>query len=138
MLRKVVNVPVFGLMLLSALSAFSQADKGIRQEISLQPTSCEVRRIVLDEAFAAFQNLGDSSFLIIIARRGLNENRRSLALARMKDIEKFIHFRRVTDRYVLAEGPRTNNLGSAEIYVQGKLVGTIYFARNSGPRCDDN
>src|SRR5687767_15137196 len=127
MLRKIVGLMAFGLVFFTALSVFPQADKGTKSKISPQPTSCEVKRIILDRAFVDFQKLEDSSTLIIIIRLGFNKSKRSLALSRMQDIEKFIQFRRVTDRYVLAEGSRTNNLGSAEIYIGGILTGEFYF-----------
>lgn len=136
MFKYIVHFLVFGLTLVAAVSAPAQHGKILGTEVAEQPTSCEINRILLDRAFVEFQRLNDDSSLIIITRPGLSERQRKLTLARGRDIEKFIHFRRVTNRYVLAEGPAISNLGSSEIYVGGTLIGTIVFARNSKLVCE--
>ncbi len=136
MFNSVVVFLAFGLTLFTAVPAFAQAEKGARKDkdVSPQPTSCEVSRIVLDRAFIEFQKRKDSSYLIIISRRGSGEKLSSLT-ARTRDLEKFIKFRRVTDRYVLAEGPTAGGLGSTEIYVGGVLSEVFYSAPNSKLFC---
>lgn len=136
MFGKIVTSLAFCLILFSAASVFAQTEKGTRMDLSPKPTSCEVKRIILDRAFVEFRNLEDSSFLIIITRLGSGESLRSLTFARMQDVEKFIKFRGVTDRYVLAEGSSRGKLGTSEIYVGGHLIGVIYFARNSELLCE--
>lgn len=136
MIRKSLGLWLFGLVFFTPLSVFSQTDKQIVNEISPEPTSCEVKRMILDRAFADFQKLEDSSSLIFIIRLGINETKHSVALSRINEIEKFVQFRKVTDRYVLAVGSRTDSLGKAEIYVGGKLSGELYFAVNSKLICE--
>lgn len=92
------------------------------------PMGCEQVRTMLDSALVEFQKSDDpKSYLILVFRSGRKDGRKSLNASRMRDTEKHFKMRRVVSRYRLTEMPPTVGLGRADIYVGGRLFGSLFF-----------
>ena len=106
---------------------------GFQRDTVKSATNCEESLRVLDSAIAETKRFPDSS-LIVILRRGAGESDARLSKRRFRLIERYMTEARRT-AHVIAEGSPTNGLGVIDLYVRGKLEGTIYLKRNSRSVC---
>lgn len=95
------------------------------------PSHCEYVRAILDDSLVRASEIEDAH-VIFIFRLGKNEKSRKLINQRMELVRNHIKFRKQDpDRFILAEGEKTNGLGKLEIYIAGKLAGVIFAKKNA-------
>jgi hypothetical protein len=116
---------IIWLTLLSPFSLFSQikSDKEI-------PSDCEYVRGILDATLAQVADIEDSN-VILIFRLGKGEKSKAVINRRMELVRNHINFRKQNpEKFVLAEGEKTNGLGKVEIYIKGKLTEVLFAKKN--------
>jgi hypothetical protein len=123
--RKHSAILIIWLTLFSPFSLFSQvkSDKEI-------PSDCEYVRGILDLVLAQGANIEDSD-IILIFRLGKGEKSKKVINRRMEVVRNHINFRKQNlEKFVLAEGEKTNGLGKVEIYIKGKLTEVLFAKKN--------
>lgn len=95
------------------------------------PSTCEEVRHAYDEAIAHSQKSSESK-VIVIFREGKNETKKGLIKLRMKALSQHIKFRGSPfERFVLATGEKAPELGTLEIYIEGRLEWQLFAAPNA-------
>jgi hypothetical protein len=102
-----------------------------RARTGAEPTNCENHIAVLE---AANDEAGRDGLLIVIARRGINENKRNLNPRRLYNARAYLVDYvnvRAPEKIVTAEGEPVNGFGRIELYVGGKLFHVLGLRRNA-------
>lgn len=102
-----------------------------RARTSAEPTNCENHIAVLE---AAHDETGRDGLLIIIARRGVSEDRRDLNHRRLYNARAYLTDYlnvRAPEKIVTAEGEPVNGYGRIELYVGGRLFYVLGLSRNA-------
>jgi hypothetical protein len=74
---------------------------------------------------------GKGGVVIAIARLGAGESSRALSRRRLENVRVYLREQGVSEqRIVVANGERVNGYGRVEVYVAGKLEGTLLASRN--------
>ncbi len=96
-----------------------------------KPTNCENHIAVLE---AAHHDAGKEGLIIVIARRGNNENRLGLNRRRLYNARAYLteYLRlRAPETIITAEGEPVNGYGRIELYVGGRLYYVLALRRNA-------
>lgn len=102
-----------------------------RARTSAEPTNCENHIAVLE---AAHDKTGQDGLLIIIARRGISEDRRGLNHRRLYNARAYLTDYlnvRTPEKIVIAEGEPVNGYGRIELYVAGRLFYVLGLTHNA-------
>ena len=119
----------FMLCLASTVHSISAQERNTQTD--LKPTNCENHIAVLE---AAHHDAGTEGLIIIIARRGSDENRRDLNRRRLYNASAYLtdYLRlRAPETIVTAEGAQVNGYGRIELYVAGKFYHALVLRRNA-------
>ncbi len=98
-----------------------------------EPVGCEVARVYLDSAVTIAREAGETS-LIVIARLGDGEKSARLNWRRLKQVKNQLG--RFDVEAVAASGERVKGRGRVDVYVSGKLLYALPYARNSDITCE--
>lgn len=96
-----------------------------------QPTNCEYHIATLE---AAHHDAGEDGLIIVIARRGTDEDRRDLNRRRLYNARAYLTDYlnvRSPKTIVTAEGEPVKGYGRIELYVGGKLYFVLALRRNA-------
>ena len=98
-----------------------------------EPVGCEVVRVYFDSAVAIAREARETS-LIVIARLGDGEKSARLNWRRLKQVKNQLG--RFDIEAVAASGERVKGHGRVDVYVSGKLLYALPYARNSDINCE--
>lgn len=100
-----------------------------------RPTGCEYNTAILD---GLAQKTKPDELIIVIAHLGPNDTKPNLNNRRLHNVRVYLtefltdaSVRRRPETVVLAQGDRTQDYGSVEFYVNGKLVNTLKIRANA-------
>src|SRR6266481_2301886 len=118
------------LLLVSAAFTAAQDPSTPAMKMETKPTNCEFNIAVLDGAHG---KVGKDDLIIVIARRGVSEQRQDLNRRRLHNVRTYlVEFdHRSPETIITAEGERVNGYGRIELYVGGKLFYVLMIRPNA-------